>query len=306
MAASVWSPRLTARRFRWGAIVLAVLVLTLTSSGSTVRSSGERILVPVGRSAVVGPNRFEAIIDDDWSGSVVADGRGGYWLSLDPIPADGASLVLRMTVDSSPTQSLGRDLGSHDWLAPTALIDSAHPAITSTSRSIAEHHVSAVDKATAIHAHIASTLTWRRYPRHQDDPASTTLALGYGTCGGHARLFVALSRAAGVPARTVQGVIFDEGTTDVHHQWAEYRDEAYVWHAVDPTTAPDFDTSSRVYLDLVYAAEDNPFWTDPNLVIAYDATPHDGRLGYRLIDTTGTICTIENTYTLDAYRPTPP
>lgn len=79
-----------------------------------------------------------------------------------------------------------------------------------------------------------------------------------------------------------------------------------VWRTIDPTAAPDSDTSSRIYLDLLYAAEDNPFWTDPDLLIAYDATPRDGRLGYHPIDTTGTICTIENTYTLDAHKPTPP
>ena len=127
-----------------------------------------------------------------------------------------------------------------------------------------------------------------------------TLALGYGTCGNFARAFVALARAAGIPARTVQGVVYDDANDDSYHQWAEYRDEHGTWHLVDPTTATDFDATSRAYVDLIYAAEENSLWSDPDTIVVADTThrAHDGKLGFRLLSETSTSYTVENIYVL--------
>ena len=278
---------------------MVALVLALMTTGSGMRRHGVRVLVPVGRSVVVGPNQFEATIDGEpWTGTVLADGHGGYWLDIDPVAKEGSTLVLRLVVAGPAPTAVGQELGVHDWLASSALIDSSEAAIASTAASIAGHERSATGKAHAIHEYVASNLDWRRYPGHKDDPASTTLELGYGTCGGLARLFVALSRAVGVPARTVQGVVFDNSTSDAYHQWAEYRDEMGIWRPVDPTTKRGSATDSRTYLDLISAAEENPFWSDPDLAIVYDATPRKGSLGYRMIDTTASTRTLENIYEL--------
>ena len=243
------------------------------------------------------PNRLEVSLDGvPWTGALVTDSHGGYWLSINPLPAESTSLVVRVTVATSPPPAKYDPVGGHDWLAPSQLIDSADPAITATAHSIGSHDGSAEDKAAKIHDYISRALTWHNYPSHRADPASTTLSLGYGTCSGFARLFVALSRASDLPARTVQGAIFDGTDEDAHHQWAEYRDAAGLWHMVDPTTTPGLDLGSRIYLDLVYAPEENPLWKDSQIPIVYDATPHDGRLGYHL---TNSAYTAENTYTLN-------
>lgn len=62
--------------------------------------------------------------------------------------------------------------------------------------------------------------------------ALATLRTRRGDATEHAQLFVAMSRAAGVPARTVSGVVLADGRLH-HHAWAEVllRD----WVAVDPT-----------------------------------------------------------------------
>jgi len=51
--------------------------------------------------------------------------------------------------------------------------------------------------------------------------ALTCLRLGEGSCGGKSRLFTALCRAGGVPARTVKGVIMKKRPWRVTHVWAE-------------------------------------------------------------------------------------
>jgi transglutaminase-like putative cysteine protease len=64
--------------------------------------------------------------------------------------------------------------------------------------------------------------------------ALTALRLGEASCNGKSRLFVALARAAGIPARLVGGLVMKPGTKRTSHQWVE----AYIaghWVPFDPT-----------------------------------------------------------------------
>jgi transglutaminase-like putative cysteine protease len=51
--------------------------------------------------------------------------------------------------------------------------------------------------------------------------ALTALRLGEASCNGKSRLFVALARAAGIPARLVGGLILEPGAKKTSHQWVE-------------------------------------------------------------------------------------
>ena len=64
--------------------------------------------------------------------------------------------------------------------------------------------------------------------------ALTALRLGEASCNGKSRLFVALARATGIPARLVGGLILEPGSKKTSHQWVE----AYVgghWVPFGPT-----------------------------------------------------------------------
>ncbi len=74
--------------------------------------------------------------------------------------------------------------------------------------------------------------------------ALTALRLGEASCNGKSRLFVALARAAGIPARLVGGLILDAGTKRVSHQWVE----AWVgghWVPYDPTNHHEAELPER-------------------------------------------------------------
>ena len=71
---------------------------------------------------------------------------------------------------------------------------------------------------TAIHKRV-SALESRPFKGTTD--ALTALRLGEASCNGRSRLFVALARRAHVPARLVGGIILENGTKRVGHQWVE-------------------------------------------------------------------------------------
>ena len=64
--------------------------------------------------------------------------------------------------------------------------------------------------------------------------ALTALRLGRASCNGKGRLFVALARTNGIPARLVGGVILNQGSKKTSHQWLEVLIEGR-WVPFDPT-----------------------------------------------------------------------
>lgn len=83
------------------------------------------------------------------------------------------------------------------------------------------------------------------------DRASEVLRTGKGDCTEHALLFVALARAAGIPARGVHGLVYanygETGPGMYWHAWAEVKvgDE---WIPVDPTFDEDVADATHVAL----------------------------------------------------------
>ena len=83
--------------------------------------------------------------------------------------------------------------------------------------------------------------------------ALTALRLGESSCNGKSRLFVALARATGIPARLVGGLIMERGTKRTSHQWVE----AWVaghWVPFCPTNGHFAELPER-YLTLYYGDE---------------------------------------------------
>jgi len=83
------------------------------------------------------------------------------------------------------------------------------------------------------------------------DRASEVLHTGKGDCTEHALLFVALARAAGIPARLAYGLVYanyGEGGNGLYwHEWAEVK-VGGAWIAVDPTFDQEVADATHVTL----------------------------------------------------------
>lgn len=122
-----------------------------------------------------------------------------------------------------------------EWLRPTLAVESQAPEIVAlTKRTLGKttDAFSAVEKL--------STFVYRFLKKSygvSSDRATRVLELREGDCTEHALLFTAMARAAGIPARRVNGLVYMDTTDGIPslywHEWVE----AFVgeWIPVDPT-----------------------------------------------------------------------
>lgn len=132
------------------------------------------------------------------------------------------------------------------YLSPETKIESNAPEIKAIAQDII-NQVGNEDKAAIARAafdYTRQTLKYNMSVPSVNQGALSALKNGAGSCVEFASLFVAISRAAGVPARIVNG--FADKTAplskanliadlDCRHQWAEFFLEGKGWIPVDPT-----------------------------------------------------------------------
>lgn len=119
-----------------------------------------------------------------------------------------------------------------DWLKPSFTVPSTNPAIVRLAQEI-------VAAATSPEAKVNAVLDWLeaniRKEAADGFTALDVLSSRRGECQGHSYLYAALARAAGIPTRVANGLVYSEGHAGfLYHTWAEsFVDGA--WRAVDPT-----------------------------------------------------------------------
>ena len=126
--------------------------------------------------------------------------------------------------------------GKQDLVLATADVDSDAPAIRRLSAEVVggSRGVYAASRKIAdeVYRRLEKTYGSSR------DRASEVLAAGKGDCTEHTLLFVALARAAGIPARQVHGLVYaryHDGVDALYwHAWPEVL-AGEEWIALDPT-----------------------------------------------------------------------
>ncbi len=166
-------------------------------------------------------------------------------------PGRSETIVLDYTVDANGI-NVG-DIPTEEELAPylqpSSKVESDHPEIMATARRIVEGLDNDRDKVEKIYSFVTSYLEYDKNELYRNKGALSALRNERGVCEEYASLFVALSRAAGVPARVVNGYTDPQLTGEdwdisqgeslslngYRHAWAEYYEEDEGWLPVDPT-----------------------------------------------------------------------
>lgn len=129
-----------------------------------------------------------------------------------------------LPLDADARRRFARELRSEP------LLEVEHPGIVALARQLrrreAMARVVAANIAQWVHDSLAKEVSITL------PSAVATLRSRRGDCNEHAQLFVALARAAGIPARTVSGLVAIDGAF-YYHAWAEVM--LHDWVAIDPT-----------------------------------------------------------------------
>jgi len=228
--------------------------LDLDGHGGDVRvrtfvpSSDARQIISEERNASPGL-LFSQVVDGanrvaTWVGADVPDGaqiRHSFKVLPRRVEYD---LPAELPVPSSYSASVAA------WLRPEKEIQVDAPEIAATLARIGADRGTLVERLRRIFD-LAAGLGFRPFKGTTD--ALTALRLGEASCNGKSRLFVALARAAGIPARLIGGLILETGSKRTSHQWVE----AYVaghWVPFCPTNH-HFATLPERYLTLYYGDE---------------------------------------------------
>lgn len=94
--------------------------------------------------------------------------------------------------------------------------------------------------AKKIFNYIISNISYKLKPLGGWNPAPTVLKRGTGSCSEYSFVFIAMCRAAGLPARYAGSIVVrskDKGIDDVWHRWGEVYLPGYGWIPVDTSAA---------------------------------------------------------------------
>ncbi|MCX6238720.1 MAG: transglutaminase-like domain-containing protein [Bacteroidia bacterium] len=219
-------------------------------------------LFPAGRS-FLGTSEIKVSINDiEYKPDTIFDSCGSYWLKIQKVdlPKSGRICIQYTRKKGELFFFKETAVDRQKWITESSYIDCNNIALKAKAIELTKDYQNNIDKAKQIHHFLIYHLILKNYQDSFLEKASRTLELGYGTCMNFSRLYVALCRAANIPARTIWGIVYDhDGGTiyDYHHQWAEVLDDNGYWHPADFNYTTDFDLNDIRYLDLIYAAEEN-------------------------------------------------
>lgn len=174
---------------------------------------------------------------------------GTRYFTIEPFalgPGEERSFELRYLVSVSarsyvPLQvavepTAGETDSPERYLAASPFIESDAPEIVSLARTLTADTGATSERARLFYNFVGKRLSY--VVQSETKGALGALADPDQTdCTEFAALFIALNRAAGIPARPVFGYLFEAGKSsyDISHLWAEFWDDELGWVSADPT-----------------------------------------------------------------------
>lgn len=174
-----------------------------------------------------------------------------------PALAPGAEemITLEYTLSVFPVEGLAANLSTGlsgikwEYLKPLPKVESDHPEIIAKAREIAAAAGNDMEKVRNIYRFVINHMSYNPNSPYRNQGALSALRNCTGVCEDYAALFVALTRASGIPARLVNGYADPLGTgkawaapvgkevslAGYRHSWAEFYLEGIGWVPVDPT-----------------------------------------------------------------------
>ncbi|MGC9132319.1 MAG: transglutaminase-like domain-containing protein [Candidatus Micrarchaeia archaeon] len=127
-------------------------------------------------------------------------------------------------------------IGEDSYLSPSPEIESDDPMIIQIAKRITNNSVDNFERIAKIASFVYKNISYDLSSLYLNQSAKATLLRKSGVCEGKSRLFVALARAIGIPARYAGGISITNSSGKISlglHSWAEVF--LGKWVEVDPT-----------------------------------------------------------------------
>jgi transglutaminase-like putative cysteine protease len=186
----------------------------------------------------VSPSPFKSGMDPVFGNGIY------YWQILgEPKPGDSIQFKIQFTftayeisttVDPDKIQPYHQDDPLYKlYTRPERFIESTDPQIVALADQLADGETNPYRLARKFYDYVIATAHYRLLGKGLLG-AKSLLRNGEGECGDYSSLFIALSRAKGIPSRPVVGYWAVSGINQTH-VWAEFYIEEIGWIPVDPT-----------------------------------------------------------------------
>jgi transglutaminase-like putative cysteine protease len=163
-----------------------------------------------------------------------------------PLPDGSVEIAVRAEAPAARADLPLREPA--EALQPTPAIESASPDIRKLARAVVGDDKDAYTAATKLSRWVFEHL--RKGYGVSSDRATDVLRRREGDCTEHSLLLTSLSRAAGIPARTVYGLVYVMGADGkpglLWHEWVEVF--AGDWISIDPTFGQDVADATHLQL----------------------------------------------------------
>lgn len=184
-------------------------------------------------SRAISPNSYQIVTDEygnQYAEFDLADHPAGTKISVE---IEYQVTVFEQIVEPGNCEGSLPDV----FTQPELHIESANPQIVTLSEELSQGQKTACDKIGAFYDYVGDELV---YTYNQNDWGAQA-ALGYmgADCTEYSSLMIALSRAAGIPARYYEGILYladkPEGIAQTEHAWLDVYLPGVGWAAMDPT-----------------------------------------------------------------------
>lgn len=172
-----------------------------------------------------------------WSSEILSGGKRMRYTFSSQLKEQKYMVPHGVRVSDKPLEAFAPEF--HKWLEPSEKIQSQDKATLNYLKKIRGKEKDAGLLTRRIFDFVRGEVKYVSEKGSKD--AFQTLDKLVADCGGKARLFVALSRAAGIPSRIVGGIIISEGVKNITHVWAEN----YIGNEWIP-----FDTVNNYYAEI--------------------------------------------------------
>ena len=173
-------------------------------------------------------------------------------LKTEKLPDGSHAVTLKVSSEPAARALKVTPIGRDDFLGDSASVQTHHPKIKKMSRRLVRGTSDPLKAALRINRWVFSNME-----KVMVDSTTALDALNEkrGECQSHTYLYTALARAAGIPTKIVNGLVYSPHYGGfLYHAWPE----VYVgeWRALDPTFGQD--EVDATHIKLTEGAEENP------------------------------------------------